>query len=340
MCHIYTKSFCMRENIPWNAIIARIQERETEQDAQRLKEWLADKENVELYQHLKNLYFNIQRQASEYNPDTEYYWKEMQTRMHKQTRAVFHNIHVWKLKYIAAAVVVGIISVVSTYLLTQHSTASYTVVQQSYESFNGKSKIILPDSSVVWLNHQSSLCYESKPNDTERRVSLNGEAFFNVTKNLQKEFIVDVKDVSIHVHGTLFCVKFPKEDDKVTVTLIEGSISLETPRTCMYMVPGEKAYYSTSNGNIQLKRADTELETSWASPQIRIENKSLIELSKYFEKWYGTHMIISPELSARPINYSFTITDESLEEILILMMRIHPISYQFGEKDTLFINPL
>lgn len=328
----------MKHTIPWNAIIARIQNRETKVEERQLKEWLTNEENVYFFQHLNDLHFNIQQQADEYDPDVEYYWKEMQARM--CAKPVAKRVHAWNIKYVAAAaILVGVISVFSTYFITRYPTDLSPVLFQSYESLNGKSKIILPDSSVVWLNSKSVLCYESKLGNKERRVSLKGEAFFNVMKDADREFIVDAGGISVHVHGTQFNVEAKQGNDEVTVALISGSVSLETAQTHLHIVPGEKAFYSRSKGNIQLGKVDTDTETLWAASQIYLENKSLSELRRYFEKWYGVRVVISPEISQKQ-SYSFTITNESLEEILQLMMRIHPISYYFGENNTLFINPL
>lgn len=328
----------MKHTIPWDAIIARIQNRETKSEKKLLEEWLADEENSDLYQHLSGLYFNIQQQSVEYDPDVEYYWKEMQARMH--LKPAIKNTRTWNIKYAAvAAILVGVISVFSTYFITHYQVDSLPAISQSYESLNGKSKIVLPDSSVVWLNSKSVLCYESNLGNKERRVSLKGEALFDVVKDVDREFVVDAGGISVHVHGTQFSVEARNGSDEVSVALIHGSVSLETAQTHMYIVPGEKAFYSRSKGRIQLSKVDTDIETLWAASQIRLENKSLTELSRYFEKWYGVRMVISPEISQKQA-YSFTITNESLEEILRLMMRIHPISYHFGEDDTLFINPL
>lgn len=330
----------MKHTIPWEPIIARIQNRETEAERKLLEEWLADEKNTELYQNLSDLYFNIQLQAGGYNPDVEYYWKEMQNRMHTRTGTVKKAKQLWNVRHVAAvAILVVGMSIFTTYFITRNVAESSSVIAQSYESLNGKSKVILPDGSVVWLNSKSVLCYDSKLGDQERRVTLQGEALFDVVKDTKRQFIVDAGGLSVHVHGTQFSVEARKGSDDVSVALIRGSVSLETAQNQMYIVPGEKAFYSRSKGNIQLKKVDTELETLWAASRIRLENKSLPELSQYFEKWYGVRMVISPKISNEQ-TYSFTIANESLEEILRLMVRIHPISYYFGEDDTLFINPL
>lgn len=330
----------MKHTIPWEAIIAKIQNKESEAEKKLMEEWLTDEKNSDLYQNLSDLYFNIQQQATEYNPDVEYYWKEMQTRMHTHTKTVKKTKQLWNMRQAAAiAILIVGISIITTYFITRNVAKSSSTIAQSYESLSGKSKIILPDGSVVWLNSKSILCYESKLGDKERRVSLQGEALFDVVKDAKRQFIVDAGGLSVHVHGTQFSVEARKGSDDVSVALIRGSVSLEAGQTQMYIVPGEKAFYSRSKGKIQLKKVDTELETLWAASRIRLENKSLPELSQYFEKWYGVRMVISPQISSEQA-YSFTIANESLEEILRLMARIHPISYYFGEDDTLFINPL
>lgn len=332
-------------SIPWDIIIAKLQNRETDIERNLLEEWLLDERNLKLYQQLYELYYNIQQQAIEYNPDIEYYWKEMQNRMQLSSSVITtkpndKTKHLWNMKYVAvAAILIGFISILSTYFITRSAIENSSSIVQTYESLSGKSKVILPDGSIVWLNSKSILHYESKFNDTQRRVSLKGEALFDVIKDSNREFIVDIGSVSVHVHGTQFNVEARKGSDEVSVALIRGSVSLETAQSKTYIIPGQKAYYSRKKREIHLEKADTEVETLWASSQIRLENKSLSELRRYFKKWYGVQMVISPEISHDQA-YSFTIVNESLEEVLRLMARIHPISFYFGEDDTLFINPL
>lgn len=328
----------MKQIIPWDTIIAHLEQRANDCEREELDAWLKSEVNEKLYRHLSDLYLDVQLQEKPYDPEIELYWTEMQKRMRKKNEPIRKSYYLRSVKY--AAVLLAIIaSTYMTYYMTRHAVMQSEFVSQSYESLNGKSKIVLPDGTIVWLNSKSTLSYNYKAEACERRVSLKGEALFDVKKDLQREFVVDVNGASIHVHGTQFNVNSPKNSDELSVALIRGSVSLEANGERTKITPGEKVFYSRSNKSIIVEKADTEIETLWAASRICLKDKTLTEICRYFEKWYGVQIELSPKITNKQ-SYSFTITDESLEEILRLMARIHPMSFYFGENNTLFINYL
>ena len=201
----------------------------------------------------------------------------------------------------------------------------------SYSSLSGKSKIILPDSSVVWLNSGSSLRYAVNFFEN-REVDLSGEALFDVTKDSRHPFVVSTSGVKVRVHGTRFNVNSYSKEENILVTLFQGSVSLEAGGQEAYLHPGERASVSKKYRTLDITSADMFYDSFWASESVRFEAKSLRYITRYLEKWYNVKIEVDPSIPDSQA-YTFTIKDESLEVILRIMSRINPISYMFDGND-------
>ena len=191
--------------------------------------------------------------------------------------------------------------------------------------------ILLPDSSVDWLNSGSTLEYAADFMEN-REVALNGEALFDVTKDNRHPFVVLASEVKVKVHGTCFNVNsYPKEEN-IRVTLFRGSVSLEAGGKEAYLYPGEIAALNKRDKTLNITSADMFYESFWASESVRFEAKSLRYITRYLEKWYNVKIEVDPTIPDSQA-YTFTIKDESLEVILRIMSRINPIAYTFDEDD-------
>ena len=100
---------------------------------------------------------------------------------------------------------------------------------QLYSNLSGKSKVLLPDGSEVWMHTETSLQYGSQMNKDERIVNVTGEAYFDVAHDADKPFIVQTEGMRIVVHGTKFNVDAFPGSENTLVSLVEGP-SLWKPR--------------------------------------------------------------------------------------------------------------
>ena len=170
-------------------------------------------------------------------------------------------------------------------------------------------------------------------------MKLRGEGFFEVAKDSERPFTVEVEGLEISVHGTKFNVR-TAADRYVSVSLVEGSVSLDTGRGSRRLLrPGEIACYDPDTRKVVIGRGNVAMESCWAAGKLAFERQSLGEICHYMARWYDTEIHITPAL-AHNYAYTFTITDEPLEEILRIMSRINPIAYTFAEDDTVTISEL
>ena len=148
-------------------------------------------------------------------------------------------------------------------------------------------KVVLSDGTEVLLNSDSRLSYPTIFKGKERVVSLEGEAYFNVTKNAEHPFIVKSGNVQVRVLGTEFniCSYTP---DNVRVTLIEGKVAVSD--TCglqtVEMKPGQSAQL-VSDGTFVVDEVDTETFLYWKEGFFYFDDVALVDMMKEIGKWYN-----------------------------------------------------
>ncbi|MGM0532110.1 MAG: FecR family protein, partial [Bacteroidota bacterium] len=135
------------------------------------------------------------------------------------------------------------------------------------------SQIVLPDNTRVYLNSDSELKYTETGNKGNREVFLTGEAWFDVTKNENKPFVVHTPLYDVKVLGTQFNVKTYPTDDEIVTTLEKGSvkitsssnITLEEGKT---LHEGQQLILSKKNGKSTIQHVNTQIFTSWKDNQL------------------------------------------------------------------------
>lgn len=153
----------------------------------------------------------------------------------------------------------------------------------------GEFKIELEDGTEVWLNAQSRLVYPESFSEKERRVQLEGEAYFKVTKDVSKPFYVETYNQQIRVLGTEFNVNSYQEDKTVQTTLVSGRVAMQQrgdEGRELILTPGHQAVFDKAEQSMQIKTVDTEVVTSWREGMFVFENQSLGSIMLTLSRWY------------------------------------------------------
>lgn len=328
--------------IPWNLIIGRLKQELTDEELELFNQWITLPRNSELFKEISMLWTNIQHNCEAYTPDKKYYWEKLSQHINadkgeRSQKVAGGRLRISRMyKYIVAACVTLLIGM-SFYLGSDMHQVNGS--SQEYVSLGGKSKVILPDGSVVWLNAHSSLSYDARFLTDKRVVKLNGEAYFDVVHKKDLPFIVNTDGVEVKVHGTKFDVEAFVGEDLVRVSLKEGKVSMHTKQEKHLLSPGECGTYNKSNGKVDVTQSDVDFALSWAQDKLEFNNRPLRDVCRFLSKWYRVKILVHPSLSQQ-YNYTFTLRDEPLEEILRLMSKIHPFAYQFDEDNHLHLTPL
>jgi ferric-dicitrate binding protein FerR (iron transport regulator) len=168
------------------------------------------------------------------------------------------------------------------------STTNLTIAYNTIETPNGgKYEIMLPDGTHVWMNAGSKLKYPvSFASLKERRIELQGEAYFQVTHNKAMPFRVFSLGQTVEVLGTHFNITAYSDESVVRTTLLEGSVKVTQSNTQDFKLlkPGEQA--SLQNDRLQISEADTEQAVAWKNGEFVFAGEDLKALMRQVARWY------------------------------------------------------
>jgi len=192
-----------------------------------------------------------------------------------------------------------------------------------------KYEVLLPDGTKVWLNASSTLRYPIAFASNERRVSLKGEAYFEVEKvtNNQKRipFYVETEGQLIQVLGTEFNVSAYADDLSIKTTLISGKVNVSQLTNQVVLNPGEQAMSSPSEALTVIK-VNTEPIIAWKNGNFMFEDMDLKDILKQLSRWYNVEVEFDKLPQTR---YNMLISrNETLKSALNMLERTGNIKFQ------------
>ena len=191
----------------------------------------------------------------------------------------------------------------------------------------------LSDGSIVNLNSGSSLKFPVQfINGMERKVYLDGEAFFNITENNKDIFKVVSNDAITEVYGTQFNVKSYKEDSFSEIILVNGSLGvkgLSDNQKIVSLKPGFRANVNQSNEKIEISKVNTKIYTSWIDGRVIFRDENIDSMILKLERLYN--VIITNDnkkLSDNFFNATIVVEEESIDEVMGYLKEVYNIKYQ------------
>ena len=152
----------------------------------------------------------------------------------------------------------------------------------------------LADGTKVWLNAGSSLSYPQVFSDTERSVNLEGEAYFEVTKDTKKRFQVLTEQTTITVLGTAFNVRAESDEKTTEVAVSEGKVQVEEKQSAQKVIlsVNERAVYNHVSNELK-ETQDTDLnDLAWQRKKLKFTGTSLQNVLSVIEKQYGVSIVL------------------------------------------------
>lgn len=150
----------------------------------------------------------------------------------------------------------------------------------------GQFRVTLPDGSEVWLNAASSITYPSAFTGNKREVELTGEAYFEIQKNPERPFTINVNNKQqVEVLGTHFNIEAYTDDNYIKTTLIEGSVKLNTGKRQLILTPGQMAINKMGQ-NLLVKQADVDEVMAWKNGMLVFNNENIVTMMKRISRWY------------------------------------------------------
>jgi transmembrane sensor len=213
--------------------------------------------------------------------------------------------------------------------------------------------VVLPDGSVVTLRSNSSITLAKNFNGPTRELTLSGEAFFDVTHQAQRPFIVHTAEVNIEVLGTVFNVSAYPGHDHTETSLFRGSVAVSLkndPVQKVILSPSQKLIFS--NGVMATTTVDAHpfkvvsmlpdpvshkaKEIAWVRNRLKIVDEPLETIAGKLQQWYGISIQFADD-EVKAYRYSGTFESESVVKALEALQLSYPFSFRV-EKDKIIIS--
>lgn len=254
---------------------------------------------------------------------------------------------VLKIIVVAASLLLLVIVVTTSRLGGKTSvTPSGVAVHKEATTKNGKSKLTLPDGTIVYLNANSYLEYGDNFNTINRDVALTGEAYFDVAHNADKPFIVHTSKATIRVLGTQFNVK-NYSGEVWEATLLNGRIEMylnNKPKNKLTLEPSQKVSVSAldkkhsveESGDFRIsvtkiKPLENDIaETAWVEDKLIFVDQSLEEIAKNLERTFSISVQFRSN-RAKAYKYTGAFKNDDLQQILQILDLSNPIEYELKD---------
>ncbi|NJK94174.1 MAG: hypothetical protein HC905_03885 [Bacteroidales bacterium] len=191
------------------------------------------------------------------------------------------------LNLLIPAVAASFLIILSIFSLVKLSKEPETIYLESTTPYGVRTKLILADSTVVFLNAGSYIKYPAKFVDKTRKIFFHGEAYFDVKKDPEHPFIVQTGDLSIKVLGTQFNVKNYQMDENIETTLINGSVGVYSQNDTDFsleLMANEQALYDKTKRDFRKRKVDAELSAIWKDGKFYFDNEPLSKVVMTLEQ--------------------------------------------------------
>ncbi|MFA5329584.1 MAG: FecR domain-containing protein [Prolixibacteraceae bacterium] len=303
--------------------------KEYKEEFSTLQEWInQNDENRKLFKSLKEEK-NMADSFDEFEAiNKEIAWKRYVA--HVDNLSLRKLINWWKFAavfffLIGCAGVLGYL-VEKNNLLPLKANENFTTISTNYGQ---NSKVILPDSSVVWVNSGTTLSYNTNFAVNNRKIKLIGQAFFHIARNEKMPLVVASNDLEIKVLGTRFDVSSYPEDKNISIVLESGSVEILKAKdhsVIQKLKPGEKAEFDTENRRLSISNVDVYNYTSWKDGVLIFKDESMTKVFEKLERKYNIDVEVKSN-KVYQLAFNATIVNESIEEIFDLMKFSCAIKY-------------
>lgn len=196
-----------------------------------------------------------------------------------------------------------------------------------------RSKLQLPDGSIVWLNAESQVRYQENFSADIRMVELKGEAFFEVEKDTQRPFVVKSGPLITTALGTAFNVNAYDIQNGIEVSLVHGKVEVKDADSDVKVIlrPGEKAVGNSISQEVKKLLFNYEEEISWKDGIIFFDNADIEEVAGKLERWYNVKFEIVSYPAEKWI-YNGSFDNMSLFQVLERMSFTERFTYEINNK--------
>jgi transmembrane sensor len=279
-----------------------------------------------------DLFFDLKQ----YN--TEKAWEKVNIQVAKKRTNFLHVSWVYRVAAIFLLVVTTSIAIWQ-FGFNNHEICEFATTQFDFSN----PEIVLPDGSKVKLNHSSKLTYPEQFKGNNREVILTGEAFFNVTPNREKPFIIKANGASIKVVGTSFNVYAYNESSTVEVIVKTGKVELhdkdltqKVESEKVLLLPGEKGIFNKLNKTIAKENTFNSNNLSWVTHEMEFKYTRLADVFQTMQRVYNIQIKVDPGVDLNQ-KLSATFSQQQPEYIMEVIAMTQNLNLKKGTNNQYII---
>lgn len=212
-----------------------------------------------------------------------------------------------------------------------HQTPALQSAQPTYSTLStprgGQYVVNLPDGSKVWLNAESSLFFPNVFAEDERKVTLSGEAYFDINKKPKAPFTVSIQDLDIEVLGTEFNVNAYSNPTEIATTLIEGSVKLSSGSKSVFLKPNQQSIWSKENQSFTTQDIDTKSITGWKNGYFVFNNTNISVIMAELARWYDIEVSYEGDISQKEYTGSI-LRRSNIQDVLDMLELTETIKFK------------
>lgn len=326
----------MKKEIDQELLIRYINDRCTPEDLLRVQQFLKDPEWQQVLEKMLEADFSAMKDGRPDEKVLEDWNQEFHDKYFKKQR-----VKIWHRQWLGYAAACLLVLGISGYFLknavlnVNHIGATSPAMVEKSNPRGVRSKIILQDSSVVYLGAGSSIRFPERFAEKERIVMLTGAAFFEVSKNPERPFIIHTGEIQTTVLGTSFKITAFK-GDLLSVEVATGKVRVSRKKTgkgtaaLAVLVPGEGLTWDEKSGQARAIYTDVTAVKGWAAGEIAFKNRSLAQIAAELENWYNVEINFARSAPAgKRLSLSIDGT-ASLSAALDIICNTAHLSYHFN----------
>lgn len=284
-----------------------------------LQGWLAQsEENQKVFNSTKKLW-NVSEKVTPRQFNIDAAWKKVAKRTSEKEEVTDNSVLIKLRPFLYRAAAILVIGFLSLFVYLQLNNSVNDV---EYLATKAKTELYLPDSSFISLNKSAVLTYPERFNNDERRVKLEGEAFFDVTHDPKKPFIIEAGSIEVTVLGTEFYVVALPESRKVEVTVKSGKVKVQSlvSKENRILTAKETVTYLFDNEAFLEKKELNQVNYDWNNNLLVFKNEPLDQVFQVIEKEFDVVIDFNQNLSKCNISSRFETSDaeEVIKQICLL----------------------
>ena len=306
-----------------------------------LKTWIAaSAENQQYFIRQREIWFSaVSREAaSVYDKDKAFEnfrnRVESQKEIQSTSRRGFSLSALWRYAAVVAIIIaVGCISYWQGEVNVKDTFADISVEAP----LGSKTKLYLPDGTLVWLNAGSRMTYSQGFGVDNRKVELEGEGYFEVKRNEKIPFFVKTKDLQLQVLGTRCNFRDYPEDHEVVVSLLEGKVGLNNllrEEKEAVLSPDERAVLNKANGLLTVESVTASNASQWTDGYLFFDEELLPDIAKELERSYNVKIhIANDSLKTFRFYGNFVRREQNIQEVLEALASTEKMQYKIEERN-------